>query len=175
MTITDTAIIDYNGEKLDYDTVGELLTQLWSKMEQEGNNIVVIKKVYSIVTEFLENVYKHSDFVEDGNKLVTIKIRKKDADHYTVVVQNPVLKEKLEKLIYKVDFINSLNKAGLKKLYQYEIKKRTISPKGGAGLGLIIVARKAEGSILFEAKEYNEQTSLISMSVTVSLDLQSQI
>lgn len=170
LTMTDTSSIDFKGDKLNYDKVGELLTLLWTKMEAKGHNVVDIKKVYSIVTEFLENIYKHSDFVEDGQEIVLFKVREKGSNAYIISVQNPVLKEKVEKLSCKIDFINSLNKAGLKKLYQYEIKKRTISPKGGAGLGLIIVARKTENPIYFEAKEYNEFTSLITISVIVSLD-----
>ena len=41
-----------------------------------------------------------------------------------------------------IDNINSLNKDDLNALYKKQIREGTLSEKGGAGLGLIDIARK---------------------------------
>lgn len=161
-------ILKYEGSTIVYETVGQLLQQVWAYLESQDYKQSKIKIVYSILTELLENIYRYSDFAE-SEALVKFEFNKVDKNSYAIKIQNPAMKEKAIRLKDKIEFINSLNKSGLKKLYQYEIKKKNITQSGSAGLGLIIIARKLEVPMEIELKDVNSQLSVITIKVIVKL------
>lgn len=137
-----TPLLKYHNNALDYNTVSDILTDIWTLLEEHDVGVSNIKKVYSIATECLENIYKHSDFVDIADSIkFELQIENGTLE---IVSSNPVENSKTSFLHERITFLNGLNKVGLKKLYQYEIKKRGMTVKGGAGLGLIIIARKSE-------------------------------
>ena len=66
---------------------------------------------------------------------------KKDG-YWSVITANKILTEKIEGLKASIDNINGLNKEDLNALYKKQIREGSLSEKGGAGLGLIDIARK---------------------------------
>ena len=59
-----------------------------------------------------------------------------------MITANKILKERIEDLRKTIDTINALNKDELNALYKKQIREGSLSEKGGAGLGLIDIARK---------------------------------
>lgn len=162
-------LIEYKGVTLNYNIVSDILTQLWTQLEQRNVSTSNIKKVYSVATECLENIYKHSDFETTINDSVTFNLEWEE-HQVKVVARNPVDSTKATALSAKIDFIKSLNQIGLKKLYQYEIKKRSINSSGGAGLGLIIIARKSETSFEYTMKQLTESKKIVLFQLTIPLE-----
>ena len=160
-------ILLYNDANLDYDRATDLLGQVWTLLEDKKIQIPNIKIVYSIASELLENVYKYSDFNEK-KKYVLFEIQETNSKEFKIVVSNPVERGKAQILRDKIEFVKSLSKVGLKKLYQYEIKRNKDDDHSGAGLGLIIIARKIIDPIKLELIPISEKTTIVTITVKIS-------
>lgn len=112
-------------------------------MDKTKEEKSVKRKVFHVMVECLQNMTKHSDDydTEDriGNGLFIVG--KKDGI-WNVITANKILKDRIEDLKDSIEYINSLTKEELNALYKKQIREGSISDKGGAGLGLIDIARK---------------------------------
>ncbi|MBO7495909.1 MAG: SiaB family protein kinase [Salinivirgaceae bacterium] len=112
-------------------------------MDKSNEDKSVKRKVFHVMVECLQNMTKHSDDVDrnDGVGNGLFIVGKKDG-YWSVITANKILKEKIEGLKASIDTINGLNKDDLNALYKKQIREGSLSEKGGAGLGLIDIARK---------------------------------
>ncbi|OFX76504.1 MAG: hypothetical protein A2X12_02970 [Bacteroidetes bacterium GWE2_29_8] len=133
----------------------------------EKNN--VRKKVYNIIIECLQNISKHAyiDFSNKETRYSTFIVGNND-ECYSICTCNAIKNENIEHLKMKLLIINSLDKQGLKDSHTDIISKTTISEVGGAGLGLIDIARKSGHKLEFDFIYYNEKCSLFILKVKVS-------
>jgi hypothetical protein len=115
-------------------------------MERHGEKTTAKRRVYHVMVETLQNMNKHSDELTDeaniGRGLFMIG---KKEDSYYVITSNKVSPEKKESLESALIQINSSTKEELKEMFKKQIKEGKLSNKGGAGLGLIDIARKTSG------------------------------
>ena len=162
-------IVSYSGNSIDYKQVNEVLSTVWTKLEDSGLEIAEVKIVYSVVTEMLENAFRYSCKVEDCNDCLLCTVTDLGKKQYEVVVKNPIELSKAEKLKDKVDFVNSLSPNGLKKYYQHEIIRTKNENHSGAGLGLIIIARKSKEPLLFEIKPLRSSISLVTIRAVMKI------
>lgn len=162
-----TQLVKYKDNDINYDTVSTLLTLVWAALEKYDIGISGIKKIYSIATECLENICKHSDFL-NSDKLFIFEM---NIDKNTIYIStsNYVNKNKVKAIVERIIFLKKQTPIRLKELYQQEIKKRTFSNKGGAGLGLIIMTRKSEGNIDCSVKQINNTTSVLTLNIRISI------
>lgn len=112
-------------------------------MDKSNEDKSVKRKVFHVMVECLQNMTKHSDDVDknDGVGNGLFIVGKKDG-YWSVITANKILREKIDGLKASIDNINSLNKDDLNALYKKQIREGSLSEKGGAGLGLIDIARK---------------------------------
>lgn len=112
-------------------------------MEKANEDKGIRRKVFHVMVETLQNMTKHSDEhdTEDriGNGMFIVG---KSDDHWSIITANKIYKERIDELKQAIDEINNLSKDELKALYKKQIREGTLSNKGGAGLGLIDIARK---------------------------------
>jgi hypothetical protein len=112
-------------------------------MDKSNEDKAVKRKVFHVMVECLQNMTKHSDDIDQndgiGNGLFIVG--KKDG-YWSVITANRILKEKIDGLKKSIDTINGLDKDDLNALYKKQIREGSLSEKGGAGLGLIDIARK---------------------------------
>lgn len=112
-------------------------------MDKTNEERSVKRKVFHVMVECLQNMTKHSDDqdIDDqvGNGLFIVG--KKDGI-WNVITANKINKDKIDGLKDSIDHINSLSKDELNALYKKQIREGSLSEKGGAGLGLIDIARK---------------------------------
>ncbi len=112
-------------------------------MDKSNEEKSVKRKVFHVMVECLQNMTKHSDDNENGDRVGNglFIVGKKDGI-WNVITANRIQKEKIEDLKASIDYINTLSKDELNALYKKQIREGTLSEKGGAGLGLIDIARK---------------------------------
>jgi hypothetical protein len=164
-TMTKEPLVQFKSNQIDYQTVNGLLSQLWQHLNSKIP-IGITKKVYSVATECLENIYKYAD--TDGTESLSFSIW--SDDEYIYIDAENILKHvKIAKLEYNIDLVNSLDKIELKKLFKHKIQTRKISELGGAGLGLIIIARKIDGKISYKIKDVNSHYASFSFSAKISI------
>lgn len=159
-------LVKHSSKQIDYATVNYLLTSLWQQLNNLDIPINSIKKVYSVATESLENIFKYAD--TNSKETITFSIKIK-GNNVHIHASNLLKKVKVAKLEYNIDLVNSLDKLELKKLFKHKIQTRKISELGGAGLGLIIIARKIEGKIDYALEEVDNQYSKFTLNTIVPI------
>ncbi|NOZ47512.1 MAG: hypothetical protein GXO79_12135 [Chlorobi bacterium] len=112
-------------------------------MEKVNEEKTLKRRVFHVMVECLQNMTKHSDeFSEDSKIGNGMFIVGKKENAYYIITANRVINEKINDLKNSIDGLNKMNKTELTALYKKQIKEGTLSEKGGAGLGLIDIARK---------------------------------
>ena len=112
-------------------------------MDKTNEEKAVKRRVFHVMVECLQNMTKHSDEYGEDSKIGNgmFIVGKKD-DIYYVITANRVANDKIDSLKSSIDSLNKLSKEELTNLYKKQIREGTLSEKGGAGLGLIDIARK---------------------------------
>lgn len=128
------------------------------------------KRVYFILVEGLQNITRHQEQnvkYEDYNEGF-LAIQKKQSE-FAITTGNLITNSSIEDLTTKLDQINSLNKDELKKYYRQILDNETFSQKGGAGLGLIEIARKSGSKIAYDFQKISDTHSYFYMQTKISL------
>lgn len=132
----------YEGE-FNHDIMKMFTSMAEKDMDKLNEERSVKRKVFHVMVECLQNMTKHSDEYSSDYRVGSglFIVGKKDENYY-VITANKIQKERIDYLQESIDEINSKSKDELKELYKKQIKEGSLSEKGGAGLGLIDIARK---------------------------------
>ncbi len=126
------------------------------------------KRIYYIMVEGIQNISRHQDEIENGNdEYPGIFAIQKQKDRYYVTTGNLVLNNRIPSLKDKIKKINSLEKEELKKFHKEILRSGAISDKGGAGLGLIEMARKSGNKLVASFELINEEFSYFYLQTQV--------
>ena len=114
-----------------------------NNMDKQNEDKSVRRKVFHVMVECLQNMTKHSDDYDFNDRIGNgLFIVGKKEGFWNIITANKIHKDKIDDLRSSIETINSLNQEELKNLYKKQIKEGSLSEKGGAGLGLIDIARK---------------------------------
>jgi hypothetical protein len=163
-------ILQFTG-RIRYDTISQLINELKGKVVALGIQTNVYKKILLVMIESLENIMKHAfDYTKiqgfDNRYLPRFHIRKKEAQ-YVLSSSNLIENNHIDMLESSLEKLNLLDNHGLKELYKTTITNGQFSHKGGAGLGLIEIAKIASHKIQYSFEPINQELSYFSFSVTV--------
>lgn len=152
--------LHYKGVIL-YDKIGSLISELKEKMFERQIKQAIYKRVLMVMIEALENIFKYNDRFEgekdlEGNYLPEILIAKV-SDGFTITVSNPVRTEDIEVLEGKLKEINTLDRQGIKQKYKEIITNGKFSEKGGAGLGIVEMAKITDAPLDFNFSAINKK------------------
>lgn len=149
-----------------------------SNLESVGESSKVKKRVFSIMVECLQNVTRHQtsekiETVQPEHSGIFVIQNKNNA--YQITSGNIVENQAIPHLKSLLDKINSLEKDALKEYYKQILEDGSISDKGGAGLGLIEMARKSGNKLYFDFKDVNSLISYFYLHTAISKELEEQI
>lgn len=153
---------------LSYEEIGFLLNKMATLLDKRGMNITIRKKVYAAMVESLENIYKHQDHIINDSAYLPKFSLSIDSQNLYLLVSNSILNHKVTLLKTKLDKVNSLDKDGLKDLYKNTILSGNVSPKGGAGLGIINIAKVSENKVNYTFSAINDKYSYFTLNVMIS-------
>lgn len=164
-------IIEYSGH-LTFSTIGRLLTLLKNKMTENGIQTGLYKKMLSVMIESLENVYKYSDEYHNdryitSNYFPRFKIEKENLMYWIECI-NPIRNIHIPTLKTKLDRVNHTDKKGLKLLYRQTISNGHFTDKGGAGLGIIEMAKISGNPLVYKFEKINDEYSTYFLSIKFS-------
>lgn len=144
-----------------------------TNLETTGESPKVKKRVFSIMVECLQNITRHQNpeetIVTDNDSSGIFVIQKK-GDHFYITTGNIVSKDDIAKLRSLLEKINSLEKEALDQYYKQVLNDGLVSNKGGAGLGLIDMAKKSGNKLLFDFEKINDDYSYFYLHTAVSKD-----
>lgn len=160
------------------DLTPELLNSILNVVEEKLSRFdeqpQVRKKVFNVLVELLQNLYHHKDispiFNQEKNAAdssVMIMIAR-NATGYSIITGNFIQNQNVDGLKKRLEDINGMSRAELKELYKSVLNNGEVSEKGGSGLGMIDIARKAGNKLDFGFIPFDENNSFFSLNVKVA-------
>ena len=162
-------ILEFKGH-LTFSTIGRLLTLLKHKMVEKGIKLGIYKRILSVMIEALENIYKYSERYSDDtyilkNFIPTFKLERKDQS-YLIRTTNPIKNVDIPNLKEKIELVNSMSAEEIHLYYRQTITDGKFTDKGGAGLGIIEMAKITNNKIEYRFKPINDHYSLYCLILT---------
>ncbi|MBL4657178.1 MAG: SiaB family protein kinase [Flavobacteriales bacterium] len=156
-----------NCGNLSEDSVDSILYFIEDKMEKEGEPKNLIKRIFTIVVESLQNIRIHGTDDRDGIKASFIVIGK-DNSGYQIWVGNLAANAIVADIKSGISKIKDLKPNAIRKIYLNSLSYGKLTEKGGAGLGLITIALKSDNKLQFGFDKINENLTLFNLNVKVS-------
>ncbi len=146
-----------------------------NKMDSYSEDTNMKKKVFHVMVECLQNLSKHAEDVKilknkgyAGNGIFIIGRVGPDNEDYHILTGNVIDNSSVPELEAFLDNINNLDRDGLKELYKKQMLEGTLSEKGGAGLGLIDIARKTGEKLDYSFIKIDEKKSFYTLRTKIS-------
>jgi hypothetical protein len=163
-------IIDYNG-RIHYETIGELIHQFKNHVHILGVHIGTYKKVLLVMIETLENIMKYGEYpahgAKDNHVFTPLFAVTKEGGRYFVSSVNALERKNIADLEGKLLYLNTLSQQGIKEYYKETITNGQFSKKGGAGLGLIEMAKISGNKIDYQFKPVDENYATFHLKITI--------
>ncbi len=154
----------YRGEVTGDNSVA-LLLLLEKEMELSEFSLLGRKRLFMFVLENLQNITRHGSTERD--EVTSLVVYNKTADGYTVSTGNVLKKREVKGLRQNLEKINSLDPESIREVYKAMLQDSNIGHKGGAGLGLIEMARKTGNKLDYDFLPIDESYSYFILSKTV--------
>lgn len=154
----------YRGEVTGDNSVA-LLLLLEKEMELSEFSLLGRKRLFMFVLENLQNITRHASTERD--EVTSLVVYNKTADGYTVSTGNVLKKREIKGLRQNLEKINSLDPESIREVYKAMLQDSNIGHKGGAGLGLIEMARKTGNKLDYDFLPIDESYSYFILSKTV--------
>jgi hypothetical protein len=117
------------------------------------------------VLENLQNITRHG--VTNSEEMTSLVVYHKTADGYTVSTGNALKNSEVRGLRSNLEKINSLDPDKIREVYRTMLQDTKIGKKGGAGLGLMEMARKTGNKLDFDFLPIDDRYSYFILSKTV--------
>jgi hypothetical protein len=118
------------------------------------------------VLESLQNISRHSD--QNQHADVSLVVYSKTDSGYTVTTGNVLPSAHVHDLKSKLEEINHLQSDEIRNVYRQMLSNAEFSKKGGAGLGLIEMAKKTGNKLDYDFVPLDKEYSYFILSKTVN-------
>lgn len=151
--------------------VMKALTGLVEEQLDEVEDDKVLRRVYHVMVESLQNINRHAESYEyrghpyPGVGLVLVA---KNKERFQVTTGNIVEHAHAEEIALFLAKLNSMSKDGLDDLYKKQLREGITSPKGGAGLGFIDIRRKTGNNLDYSFVRIDEETTFFIFTSIIS-------
>jgi hypothetical protein len=158
------SIVYFKGQ-MSQDILGELGSMIKYSWSSESN----VKRIFATFIEIAQNILHYSaERVQDsdGNsKGIGMIVVNEEKDRFCLSSGNLIHNSTAQILQDKLEYLNSLNKDELKKLYKEQIKSVRPEDSKGAGLGFVDIARKSDSKLYYKVDAVDNQHSFFTLSV----------
>ncbi|MDF1574939.1 MAG: SiaB family protein kinase [Bacteroidales bacterium] len=164
------SILSYQGP-LSFSTIDWLLSEFKMAAQDHDLSFKTYKKMISVLIEALENISKYNDQVRcNGEKASgfcpSLQISVDDSE-IEMETSNPVKNKDVNPLKERIDQVNSHDSVALKELYRSIMANGEFTPKGGAGLGFIEMAKTSGSKLEYVFENLEKGYSLYTFRVSM--------
>lgn len=150
-----TELISHTGDLTESD-LQTILDSIEKKAQKNRDKSSVVKRLFSVMVESLQNLRAHGARSEQGS-MATCVVVGEDVNHYFVDTGNPISIDEVGRLKDRIEKINVLQREDLRALYMKVLADGSRSVKGGAGLGLITLVLRSKNPIVFGIDQINDE------------------
>ena len=169
----DNLCLLYNGNFSD-DITNKLIELSEYNMTNVEGLSKMKKKASFLMAECFQNIVRHGEIVNseihddvDEGFFLT----KNWQSIYYITSGNLIENKNIEDLEKQLQKVNSLSREELKLLYREVLENQELSEKGGAGLGLIEMARKSGQKLSYEFEDFNKDFSFFYNQIVLKSEL----
>lgn len=144
----------YSGDFTD-EVTSKVIGLTGAQFEDGSEMNKLQRKTGFLIAECFQNIVRHNESSVENGYFLT----RNDEGALYIASGNVILNEMTKDLAGKLDHLNSLSKDELKDIYVQTLSNNTLSAKGGAGLGLIEMARKTGNKLDFRFTPINDVLS----------------
>lgn len=151
--------------------VMKALTGLVEEQLDEVEDDRVLRRVYHVMVESMQNINRHAEAYEyrghpyPGMGLVLVA---KNSKRFQVTTGNIVENGHVEDISMFLGKLNNLAPDALDDLYKKQMRDGILSPKGGAGLGFIDIKRKTGNPLDYSFVLIDNETSFFIFTSTIT-------
>ncbi len=162
-------ILAYDGV-LNTETISKLEGTIEEKILENNLPKMVVKKVFFICVEALQNMLIHGH-KDDNGAQHNFFILYISNNAVKITTANLIYNTAIQKLSKDINRINSFtDPAELKAYYLEHLENNELSDKGGAGLGFITIGMKSGNKLNVHFNEINDKRSLFLLEVTINIE-----
>lgn len=147
------------------ESIEGILTLVEHTLNRNNIRKPIKRRIFYVVVEAIQNVYNHTN---SNKNLPPPQIEfGTDGSKYYIMTSNPINNEDIPFICQKIDNINAKSQDELKTLYKEILNNNIISSKGGAGLGLVDIARKSNNKIAYKIGPLNQTHSRLFLMASI--------
>lgn len=150
---------------LNQDLVNSFTLTTEDFMISAGDKKTLVKRVFSILIEGLQNILIHGKKWDNEQQALIIVAFNDKA--YRIALGNLTEISEKEKLASYLDRLNAMNEEEVKEFYLETLNNGLISDKGGAGLGFITMRMKSKSQLNYQFVPVNDELMLFTISTDV--------
>lgn len=150
---------------LNQDLVNSFTMNTEDFMISAGDKKTLVKRVFSILIEGLQNILIHGKKWENEQQALIIVAYNEKA--YRIALGNLTDLSEKEKLASYLDRLNSMDEEEVKSFYLETLNNGLISDKGGAGLGFITMRMKSKTQLDYQFMPLSDDLMLFTISTDV--------
>lgn len=159
-------MVNHFGE-FSQDLINSVASSVEEQMIHAGDQKKVVKRVFSILIEGLQNIRLHGERGEDGKQQAYL-ILVKNPTYYKLGFGNLIEQDDIEQIERYLTKINGMNLIELKELYTHILTNGYISKKGGAGLGFLTMRMKSENQLSYQILRFPNGTAFFSVDAQIN-------
>jgi len=152
---------------LSEDNVDSILSYVEIRLKKDGEPKGLIKKVFTIVVESLQNIRIHGTDDSEGVKASFIVIGR-EKQSYQIWAGNLTASNMVGEIKTSISKIKGLKPSAIRQVYLKLLSFGKFTDKGGGGLGLITIALKSDNNVRFAFEKINENLMLFKLNARVS-------
>lgn len=155
---------NFNSTKTD-----SILKLIEAAIIEGGDKRLTMKRFSSLLIEVLQNISLHGAHDKFGQMHAYI-ILSKTKSHYQLHTGNLILETDIRPLNDRLNELNGHDKNTLRKMYIETLCNDEFSYKGGAGLGLLTIAKKSEDKLRYNIQQLNENLGYFQLESSLTID-----
>lgn len=143
----------YRG-KFNTDITDNILSLAEESLKLSEQKLSIKKRVYFVMVEGLQNITRHQEVLSVNFPVKPgLFVLQRKEHSYFITTGNLIEKRNIQILRKQIERVNSLTKDELNEFYKTHLAEGSFSGKGGAGLGLIEIARKSKGTLSYDFRK----------------------
>lgn len=142
---------------------------LESAIIEQGDKRQVMRRVCSVLIEVLQNTALHSA-KDASNRMHSYLVVAKAENIYKIYSGNLILQSDRERLETKMSELVQMDKNSLRKMFIETLCNEDFTYKGGAGLGLLTIAKRSKEEVKFAIHQIDELFGYFQMEIIMDAE-----